>query len=252
MTPRPRRKAGRYPLQAIQEEESQCPEGLVEDQPDCDQVVTTGRTIRPKNQVAKKRCPPDCVPTVAPGKILRPRRKRGHSSPRTDQDPNVTNAGGPLAPAGDWEDDGVVLDVPQQGPTFSQRVSPRSSGVIEQASANPCSGIEHHGTVPDQDFQVAIVELAADLALDVYGGEVLKSIAVRACAGEKVKKDLEEYLRVYFEREGKEAPIARKNRAPHRPKQGKRKQRRSEYARVQALYQKTGTVVREKSSMVRK
>lgn len=257
MTLRSRRKAGRCSLQAIQEEESQCPEGLVEDQPDCDQGVATGRTLRPKNQMAQKGGPPDCVPTVASGKILRPRRKRGLSSPRTDQESNVTIAGGPLAAVADREDDGADLDAPQQGPTLSKRGSPRSSGVIEQASANPCSGIEqeteeltgasaqhssgieHHGTVPDQDFQVVIMELAADLALDVYGGEVLKSIAMRACAGEEVKEDLEEYLRVYFVREGKEAPITRKNRAPQRPKRGKRKQRRSEYARVQALYQKS-------------
>lgn len=238
MTLRPRRKAGRCSLQAI-EEESQCPEGLEEDHPDCDQVVTAGRTLRPRNPVAQKGGPPVCVPTVAPGKILRPRRKRGQSSPRTEKEPNLASAGGPLASAGNREDDGDDIGEPQQGLTLSQGGSPRSSGVIERASAQPSSGIEHPGTVPDQDFQVAMMELAADLALDVYGGEVLKSIAVRACAGEEVKEDLEDYLRVYFVREGKEAPITRKNRAPQDPKRGKRKQRRSEYARVQALYQKS-------------
>ncbi|CAN7950438.1 unnamed protein product [Ixodes pacificus] len=270
MTLRLRRKAGRYHLQAIQQEESQCPEDLVKDQPDCDQLVTLGRTLRPKNLVAQKRGPLDCVPTVEQRKILRPGRKRGQSSPRTDQEPNVTNPGGPLAPAGDWEDDGVDLDAPQQGPTLSQRVSPWSSGVIEQAAANPCSGIEqetkeltgaptepsseieHHGTVPDQDFQVAIVELAADLALDVYGGEVLKSIAVRACAAEEVNEDLEEYLTVYFVRQGKEAPITRKNRPHEDPNEGNGSRGCLCMQEFKLCTRKAGTVVRKKSSMVRK
>lgn len=237
-TLRPRRKVGNYALQAIEEEDSLCPEGPAED-------------------------PPDCVPMVATGRVLRPRRKKEPSSPKTQTKKgqragkittNVTGSGLSTS-AGEREDDGGDVDQSQQGPTPR---SPRCSRVTEQASANPSSvmehetkeltgasardrsGTEHHGTVPDQDFQVAIQELAADLTLDVYGGEVLKSIAMRACAGEEVKEDLEDYLREYFVREGKEAPKRpSKSRASNKPKVGKRKQRRAEYARVQTLYQKS-------------
>lgn len=91
---------------------------------------------------------------------------------------------------------------------------------------------------PGKDLDDAIMALAADLTLDVYGGKALRSIAEKSQAGE-IKEDLEKYLSEYFVHDPKGATNFGKPKASKRSKNSKRKQRRAEYARVQNSYRKS-------------
>lgn len=194
---------------------------------------------------------PDCDPIVVGRGLPGARGKKGRKSPTECSGTSLNvSAADSDASAGEREEGDEVVkkslpDLSIHRPVTRAQAQTkeltRDAAQTEELTGAAALDMEltNDQTVPGEDLDNAVQALAADLALDVYGGEVLRSLAQRSCAGEEIKEDLERYLEQYLARKLTFAPVAKPPRNEKKRKGGKRKQRRAEYARVQSLYQKS-------------
>lgn len=205
--------------------------------------TTPKRKSRPKaaNPQGPSELPPDCDhPLVVAGGLQRDGGEKGQRSPKSKRSKrSKVSTDWQATYLSDVEEEDEHAEESQTKLLELTRALAQTQELTGATAQNEALSEERPYSVPGEDFESAVLALAADLALDVYGGETLRSIALRACAGEEIRRDLNQYIADHLVRERKEAPVQKKERASKKPKKGKRKQRRAEYARVQNLYQKS-------------